>query len=66
MATSHGAWALGLGRTAGRITPGGPADLAILRPDSAPRGDPFVAALDPGTVVTAVLRHGRVIAGRLG
>ena len=65
MATSHAAWALGLERTAGRITPGGPADLAILRPDFAPRSDPFVAALDPATLVTAVLRRGRVIAGGL-
>jgi cytosine/adenosine deaminase-related metal-dependent hydrolase len=66
MATRHGAWALGLDHVAGRISPGGRADLAILRPDSAPSDDPFVAALDPATVVTAVLRHGRVIAGRLG
>ncbi len=65
MATIHGAWALGFDRRAGRIAPGRPADLAILRPTTASPQDPFAAALDPATVVAATLRRGRVIAGRM-
>lgn len=65
MATLHGAWALGFDRRAGRIAPGCPADLAILRPATASPPDPFAAAVHPATVVAATLRRGRVIAGRL-
>ena len=65
MATVHGAWALGFDHRAGRLAPGRPADLAILRPATAPSGDPLAAVLDPATVVAATLRRGRVIAGRL-
>ena len=65
MATVHGAWALGFDRRTGRIAPGFPADLAILRPHTASIHDPFAAALDPTTVVAATLRRGRLIAGRL-
>lgn len=65
MATIDGAWALGFDHRAGRIAPGRPADLAILRPATASHPDPFAAALDPATVVAATLRRGRVIAGRM-
>ena len=65
MATIDGAWALGFDRRAGRIAPGRPADLAILRPATASPQDPFAAALDPATAVAATLRRGRVIAGRM-
>lgn len=64
MATVHGAWALGLDRRAGRIAPGFPADLAILRPSTLAQG-PCSAVLDPATVVEATLRRGRLIAGRM-
>jgi cytosine/adenosine deaminase-related metal-dependent hydrolase len=66
MATIHGAWALGFDRGTGRIAPGRPADLAILRPATSQSRDPLVAALDPETVVAATLRRGRVIAGKSG
>jgi cytosine/adenosine deaminase-related metal-dependent hydrolase len=66
MATIHGAWALGFDRRAGRIAPGRPADLAILRPATGSHHDPFAAALDPATAVAATLRRGRVIAGKSG
>ena len=65
MATIQGAWALGFDRRAGRIAPGRPADLAILRPVTASPQDPFAAALDPATVVAATLHRGRLIAGRM-
>jgi cytosine/adenosine deaminase-related metal-dependent hydrolase len=64
MATIHAAWAVGFERRAGRIAPGRPADLAILRP-AASASEPCAAALDPATAVVATLRRGRVIAGRL-
>ncbi len=67
MATRHGAWALGFECRAGRIAPGRPADLAILRPPSAAWAtDPFTTALDPATAVAATLRRGRAIAGSVG
>jgi cytosine/adenosine deaminase-related metal-dependent hydrolase len=62
MATIHGAWALDFDRVAGRLAPGRPADLVVLRPASA-HADPHDAALDPATTVVATLRAGRVIAG---
>jgi cytosine/adenosine deaminase-related metal-dependent hydrolase len=65
MATVHGAWALGFDRRDGRIAPGRPADLVILRPASAPVNAPHAAALDPGAVVAATLRRGHIIAGRI-
>jgi len=65
MATVHGAWALDFDRHAGRIAPGRPADLAVLRPTTGSPSDPVAAALDPATVVAATLRRGRVIAGRM-
>ena len=65
MATLHGAWALGFEDRAGRIAPGRPADLAILRPTAAVPGDPWAAALAPTTSVAATLRRGQVIAGRV-
>jgi cytosine/adenosine deaminase-related metal-dependent hydrolase len=64
MATVHGAWALALDRVAGRLAPGRPADLVVLRPATA-HADPFTAALDPATTVAATLRAGRVVDGRL-
>lgn len=64
MATIHGAWALALDDHAGRILPGRPADLIVLRPQAS-FTDPFAAAIDPGTPVVATLRRGRVIAGSL-
>ena len=64
MATIHGAWALGFDRVAGRIAPGRPADLVILRPATVP-ADPSAAALDPTTRIVATLRAGRVVAGRI-
>lgn len=60
MATLDGAWAIGLENRGGRIAPGLPADLAILRPAATPR-DPYAAALDPATAVAATLRRGRVV-----
>jgi len=62
MATVHGAWALMLDHVAGRLAPGRPADLVVLRPATA-SADPFTAALDPATTVAATLRTGRVISG---
>jgi 5-methylthioadenosine/S-adenosylhomocysteine deaminase len=62
MATVHGAWALMLDHVAGRLAPGRPADLVVLRP-ATPWADPFTAALDPATTVAATLRAGRVISG---
>ena len=64
MATVHGAWALGFERVAGRLAPGRPADLVILRPANA-HAAPHDAALDPATSIIATLRAGRVIAGGL-
>lgn len=63
MATHHGAWALGFEHRAGRIVPGRPADLAILRPATGTARDPFASVLDPATNVIATLRSGRMIAG---
>ena len=65
MATLHGAWAIAFEDRSGRIAPGRPADLAILRPAAAASGDPCAAALDPTTSVAATLRRGRLIAGRV-
>ena len=62
MATVHGAWALGFERIAGRLIPGRPADLVVLRPAAA-HTEPHEAALDPATAVVATLRAGHVIAG---
>jgi cytosine/adenosine deaminase-related metal-dependent hydrolase len=62
MATVHGAWALALERVAGRLIPGRPADLVILRPANA-HAAPHDAALDPATTIVATLRAGRIIAG---
>ncbi len=64
MATVHGAWALGFERVAGRLAPGRPADLVVLRPATA-TADPYAAVLDPATRVVATLRAGHVIAGQL-
>jgi cytosine/adenosine deaminase-related metal-dependent hydrolase len=64
MATVHGAWALALERVAGRLAPGRPADLVILRPANA-HAAPHDAALDPATAVIATLRAGRIIAGEI-
>ena len=64
MATSDGAWALAVDGSAGRLAPGRPADLVVLRPPT-PHADPFTAALDPATAVAATLRAGRVVAGRI-
>lgn len=63
MATVDAAWALGFARQAGRLAPGRPADLVVLRPAAAPVRDPFTAALDPATAIAATLRRGRPIAG---
>jgi len=63
MATVEAAWALGFDRRAGRLAPGRPADLVVLRRATAPLRDPFAAALDPATAVAATLRRGRLIAG---
>jgi cytosine/adenosine deaminase-related metal-dependent hydrolase len=63
MATFDAAWALGFEHRAGRLAPGRPADLVVLRPAAAPLRDPFAAALDPATAVAATLRRGRPIAG---
>jgi cytosine/adenosine deaminase-related metal-dependent hydrolase len=65
MATVDAAWALGFDRQAGRLAPGRPADLVVLRPAAALPRDPFATALDPATTIAATLRRGRVIAGRL-
>jgi len=64
MATGHGAWAHAHDDRAGRILPGRPADLIVLRPQAS-LADPFAAAIDPGTAVVAALRRGRVITGSL-
>lgn len=64
MATHHGAWALGLDRRCGTLTPGRDADCLVLHPDQ-PAADPAAAALDPATRITAVLRSGRPIRGGL-
>lgn len=63
MATIHGAWALAFDRRCGRLAPGLAADLVILRP-AARYGDPWEAALDPRTCITATMRSGRFIAGQ--
>jgi cytosine/adenosine deaminase-related metal-dependent hydrolase len=63
MATLDAAWALGFDRHAGRLAPGRPADLVVLRPATAPLRDPCAAALDPATAVAATIRRGRLIAG---
>jgi len=63
MATLEAAWALGFDRQAGRLAPGRPADLVVLRPAAAPLRDPAAAAFDPATTVVATLRRGRLIAG---
>ncbi len=63
MATSEGAWALAFERRCGRLAPGLAADLVILRP-AFPCGDPWEAALDPRTCITATMRSGRFIAGQ--
>jgi cytosine/adenosine deaminase-related metal-dependent hydrolase len=49
---------------AGRLAPGRPADLVVLRPTTA-RGDPHEAAIDPATTVVATLRGGHVSAGTI-
>lgn len=59
MATLHGGFAVMFDRC-GRLAPGLPADLVVLRPAGSPR-DPFAAAVDPGTTVLATLRAGRLI-----
>lgn len=59
MATLHGGFALMFDRC-GRLAPGLPADLVVLRPAAGSR-DPFTAALDPDTTVLATLRGGRLI-----
>jgi len=64
MATRDAAWAVGFEHRCGRLACGRPADVAVLRP-AISGGDPFAAALDPGTRVVATLRAGRLIAGRL-
>ena len=64
MSTVEGAWALGLEDRAGLLAVGRPADLVVLRPAAAAT-DPFTAAFEPDTRVTATLRRGRPIAGRL-
>jgi len=64
MVTTEAAWALGFEDRAGAIIVGRPADLAILRPAS-PTTDPFTAAIDPNTSVTATFRRGKIIAGRI-
>jgi cytosine/adenosine deaminase-related metal-dependent hydrolase len=64
MATREAAWAVGLERRAGVIATGRPADLAIIRPAHA-AGDPAEEAIGPTAVVTATLRNGRLLHGRL-
>ena len=64
MVTVDAAWALGFERSCGILTPGRPADLAVLVPTTARTG-PYEAILDPATRITATLRAGRLIAGSL-
>jgi imidazolonepropionase-like amidohydrolase len=64
MATRDAAWGLGLEARCGRLAPGRPADLAILRPAGAV-ADVAAAVLDPATRIVATLRGGRPIAGSL-
>ena len=64
MATRQGAWALSFERRCGILSPGRPADIAILRPVGR-YIDPSEAVLDPATQVAATLRRDRVIAGAL-
>jgi cytosine/adenosine deaminase-related metal-dependent hydrolase len=59
MATLHGGFAVMFDRC-GRLAPGLPADLVVLRPVGSVR-DPFAAAVDPRTTVLATLRAGRLI-----
>jgi cytosine/adenosine deaminase-related metal-dependent hydrolase len=59
MATLHGGFAVMFDRC-GRLAPGLPADLVVLRPAGSVR-DPFAAAVDPRTTVLATLRAGRLI-----
>lgn len=65
MVTQRAAWAVGFEDSTGRIAVGRPADLAILRPLSAPAtADAAVAAVFAAdTQVIATLRGGRIIAG---
>lgn len=60
MATIDAAWAIGLERMAGRLSPGRPADLAVIACPPAVRC-PFEAAIDPGNRVLATLRGGHPI-----
>ncbi len=64
MATAHGAWAIAAEHRSGRIAVGRSADLVFLQP-ATPARDPHAAAVEPGTRVTATLRRGRPIFGRL-
>jgi len=64
MATVDAAWAIGFERCSGMLAAGRPADVAILRPESA-TGDPFATVLDPTTRVAATLRGGRLISGSI-
>jgi cytosine/adenosine deaminase-related metal-dependent hydrolase len=64
MATRDAAWGLGLEARCGRLAPGRPADLAVLRPTVAV-ADIAEAVLDPATRIVATLRGGRPIAGSL-
>jgi cytosine/adenosine deaminase-related metal-dependent hydrolase len=59
MATQHGGFAVMFDRC-GRLAPGLPADLVVLRP-AASGHDPYAAALDPGATVLATVRAGRLI-----
>lgn len=67
MVTMNGAWAIGFEHCTGRLTVGRPADLAMLRPATAP--DSVAAATSAifaaDTEVVATLRGGRCIAGEL-
>ena len=65
MATIAAAWGLGLEARCGRLAPGRPADLVVLRPATA-AADVATAVLDPASRVVATLRAGRIIAGSLG
>lgn len=60
MATINGAWALAAEQRAGCLAVGRPANLVVLRPTN-PAGEPYAAAVDPGTRVAATLRRGRSI-----
>lgn len=63
MATRHAAWGLGMERTAGRLGPGRPADLAVVA--TGPTGDPHAALLDPAARVVATMIGGRIAHGTL-